>query len=229
MRLLTTLSFIFSIVWFISCESTTETESPTPYVSLNVGDVRQYYSETDSLFTTIRIIGETYRTDGRKVFITEYIADSTNLKFYDFIKEGYMYSTQLDTNSRDWNLKDNPFVEQRLAKLYPEEGDKWTSIDGEDIPSYFIANYVGDKSTPAKDFKNVFGYTLDSLFTVYYAEGYGHIGSSGIDMNYEIFLNYLKVNGREYGVYVPDTSLPKQNASKTSSKRKYGFFGERLK
>lgn len=227
MRLQTALSFILLLSLFISCDSSTETENAAPYISLSIGDVRQYYSESDSSYSQLSIIGETRRTDGQKVFISEYIDGSSNRQFYNFIKDGYMYSTQLDTNSLDWNLRNNPFVEQRLAKLYPVEGDKWISIDGEDKLSYFRASFDGNKRTSVKIIKNVFSYTLDTMLIEYYAQGYGHMGITSFDGSNPSFVNYLKVNGREYGEYVPDTNMPKRNVSKISSvKRKVGFFGE---
>lgn len=230
MRLLIVLSFILLLPLFISCESTTETESPIPYVSLSVGDVRQYFTEVDSSYTKWSIIGKTHRTDGQKVFVSEYITDSTKRQFYNFIRDGYMYSTHLDINSEGWNLQGNPYVEQRLAKLYPMEGDKWVQIDGDMDTVYFAAKYEGERFTPAKNFKNVFGFTLGTFLTVYYAQGYGHIGITSFDGSNPSFVNYIKVNGNEYGEYVPNTSLPKLNSPKnTSAKRKFGFFGERLK
>ena len=182
MRLLTNLSFIYLAVLFLSCDSSTETESPTPYMSLNIGDVRQYFVEADSLNFKFTIIGETKRTDGQKVFIgvagEGNMDDTTSRSFY-FIRDGYFYGTELDTTSESEVRDANPFFEQRLAKLFPNDGDRLIHTDGHIDSSYFVATYEGDKPTPAKEFKNVFGYTLDSLFTVYYAEGYGHIGSSG--------------------------------------------------
>jgi len=233
MRLLTALSFIFSIVLFSSCESSTETESPTPYISLHVGDVRQYFFEVDSSYTKWSIIGETYRTDGQKVFIGVYgegtMDDTTSNSFY-FIRDGYFYGTELDTTSEEDIKKTNPFWEQRLAKLFPEDGDKWLHTDGDVDSIYFVAKYEGEKSTPAKDFKNVYAFTLDTLMKTYYAEGYGHIGSSPINGNNELLLNYLKINGEEYGEYVPQDQLPKRIALKVEiMKWEYGIFGERLK
>ncbi|MCK5456791.1 MAG: hypothetical protein KAI45_06655, partial [Melioribacteraceae bacterium] len=169
MRLLIALSFIFSIVLFSSCESTTETEDPTPYISLHVGDVRQYYSETDSSYSKWSITGEAYRTDGQKVFISESVYDSTNLRFYNFIRDGYMYSTQLDSNSHGWNLEDNPYVEQRLAKVFASEGDKWVQGDGDTPLTYFAASFHGEKSTQAKVFNDVFTYILEKTVIEYYA------------------------------------------------------------
>lgn len=232
MRLLTGLSFIYSIVLFISCESTTETESPTPYISLHVGDVRQYFSEVDSSYSKWSIIGETSRTDRQKVFIGVYgegtMDDTTSNSFY-FIRDEYFYGTELDTISNQSIEVINPFNEQRLAKVYPEDGDKWIHTEGEDS-IYFVAKYEGDKSTPAKDFNNVYGFTLNSFLTVYYAEGYGHIGSSLTNGDFYGFVNYFKISGKEYGAYVPQDQLPKRTALKVEAiKGKYGIFGERLK
>ena len=224
------LCFISFAILFLACESTTETETPVPYVSLNVGDVRQYYSESDSSYSKISIIGETHRTDGQKVFISEYVSDSTNLRFYNFIRDGYMYSTQLDSNSHGWNLEDNPYVEQRLAKVFPSEGDKWVQIDGDTPLTYFAASFHGEKSTQAKVFSDVFTYILEKTVIEYYANGFGHIGITRLDGSYPKFVNYIKVNGKEYGEYVPQDQLPKRTALKVEAKKeKYGFFGERLK
>lgn len=233
MRLLIALSFIISIVLVISCESTTETESPTPYMSLNVGDVSQYFREKDSLYIKGSIIGEATRTDGQKVYIGESEYNNfpdENRKSYYFIRDGYFYSTELDTTSEEDIKKTNPFWEQRLAKLFPEDGDKWLHTDRDVDRIYFVAKYEGEKSTPAKDFKNVYAFTLDTLMKIYYAEGYGHIGSSPINGNNELLLNYLKINGEEYGEYIPQDQLPKRAALKVEAiKGKYGIFGERLK
>ena len=232
MYLQRTLGIILLLPFLISCDSTNETEIPTPYMSLHVGDVRQYFSETDSLYETLYIVGETKRNDGQKLFIgmdeRGSLEDST-LRFYCFIKDGYYYSTQIDTNSEGWDLPGNPYVEQRLAKVFPKDGDKWLQIDGHQVQQYFTAHYVGCKSTPANDFKDVFGFRLDTLLTTYYAKGFGLIGATFEEKNISVFVNYIKVNGKEYGEFVPQDKLPKQTSSaKNVLKKGYGFFGERL-
>ncbi|VAX21286.1 hypothetical protein MNBD_IGNAVI01-1873 [hydrothermal vent metagenome] len=232
MHLQRTLSFILLLPFFISCDSSTETEAPIPYMSLHVGDVRQYFSEKDSVYDTWYIVGETHRTDGQKVFIgtNEFGSlEDTARYFYYFIRDGYFYSTEIDTNSEGWDLPGNPYVEQRLGKTFPKDGDKWIHIDGNKKEQYFTAKYIGSKSTPAKDFKNVYGFQLDSILTVYYAEGFGHIGISFLEKNISILVNYVKVNGKEYGEYIPQDQLPKRTSSTNEAmKTEYGFLGERL-
>ncbi len=233
MYLLRVMSFVLLLVVLSTCDSSTETGNPIPFMSLHVGDVRQYFIEADSTYTTYSIIGETFRTDGQKVFIGiskwGNSGDTTSHQAYYFIKDGYYYSTQLDTNSEGWDLEDNPYVEQRLAKLFPQDGEKWILIDGMKSPQYFTANFEGAKSTPAKDFKNVFGFSLDTLLTTYYAEGYGHIGALFTSSNISVLANYLKIDGKEYGKYVPQDKMPKRNIFQNKTiKRKYGIFGERL-
>ena len=119
------------------------------------------------------------------------------------IKEGFFISTQIDTVRDSINfLVENPFREQRLAKLFPAEGDTWIKIIGENPPSYLIANYFLHKNTPAADFQNVFGFS-DNSITVFYAKGIGHIASTLVQDSVQILATFIKVNGKIYGEKIP--------------------------
>lgn len=230
------------IVFFpniFGCKSNAPTESPTQsyinvpgdYMSLSVGDLREYYmpySSADTIYSVWKVAGITYRTDGTPVFISKWYIlnyyDQNESTEYNFIRDGYFYSTKLNSSS---TYPGNPYSEQKLAELKPQNGDSWLQTVGEYNPDssrdYFITRYLGNFKVPAGIFKNVFNFTSyqntpgsDSAY-IYYAPYFGHIGIqfSSHDTTSSLVLNYADIGGKAVGKYVKlDTvnSVPKPGA-----------------
>jgi len=220
-----------SLLSLLSCKSSTEPIVPDAYMSLNVGDIRELLFQNDSTYMIFKIIGQTNRSDKQEVFIGEWsfsgALDSNLMKSYYFIKDGYFISTELDTTDNGQLINVNPFFEQKLAKIYPNDGDEWVSVAGfpDSNSSHFRSIFIGEKQTPASVFNSVFGFQLDSIITPLYAKKYGFIGSSistSQDTNH-ISVNYLKINGKELGEFVPFTNLPKRSFSKIKHKHPNPF------
>ncbi len=200
--------FSFTIILIhISCSSnSTGPEEIDDYMSLSVGDIREYYDADYDMYQIWEITGKTKRADSLDVFIGIYksIYDtSNNYPSYYAIRDGYFVSTNLEKST---NLK-NPFVEHRLAKLNPKDGDRWLQTEGvaDSEKVYFSAEYVENYETPAAIFEDVIGFTLSDIpLTVYYSKYFGHLGSSmPIPNSIKISINYAKINGREVGEFVP--------------------------
>lgn len=198
-------SFIFSL-FLIGCSSpTSPTSSTANYTPLNVGLEKQYYSYTDNAYQTDNIAGKVTREDGQEVFIVkvEYKSPKDNQVDYSYVftRNGFYYATSLINDKDD---SKNPFHEMRIGKLNPKEGDSW--VLREDMPDSlkikFTANYVGELSTPAGQFQNVFDYyyfdpAKNDTTHVYYANGVGNIGSvTGHD---KALINYVKTDKEELG------------------------------
>jgi hypothetical protein len=199
-------NYIILIIGLIySCSDSVEPDNTdVPYVSLNINDERQFIYLRDSSTVLYKVKEHAVRSDGFPVYLFEWRrgTDSATYSYYA-IKDGFFISTQIDTVRDSINyLVQNPFREQRLAKLFPAEGDTWIKIIGENPPSYFIANYFSHKNTPAADFKDVFGF-IDNSITVFYAKGIGHIASTLMQDSVEILATYIKVNGKIYGEKIP--------------------------
>ncbi|MGK9478020.1 hypothetical protein ACSSV9_14535, partial [Melioribacter sp. OK-6-Me] len=126
------INFIFFPVLLIlfGCENSNEPlVIANEYMSLNVGDIRQYcmpYSNNPEIHTVWKIAGKTHRSDGTEVFITEWYFYSydSNSKYvsYYFIRDGFLIYTELEKTS---TYQGNPYSEQRLAKISPNDGDVW--------------------------------------------------------------------------------------------------------
>ncbi|MGK9477380.1 hypothetical protein ACSSV9_11235, partial [Melioribacter sp. OK-6-Me] len=107
----------------------------------------------------------------------------------------------------------NPYSEQRLAKISPNDGDVWMQTVGflnpDSSMDYLTAKYLVDLNTPASKFKDVFslvssrGTSGTEVSEIYYAKYYGHIGYSVIgDSSSFLLVNYMRINGKEVGKYV---------------------------
>jgi len=188
-----------------SCSDSVEPENTdVPYVSLNINDERQFIYLRDSSTVLYKVKEHAQRSDGLSVYLFEWHrgTDPATYNYYA-IKDGFFISTQIDTVRDSINyLVENPFREQRLAELFPAEGDTWIKIIGENPPSYFVANYFSHKNTPASDFQNVFGFS-DNSSTAFYAKGIGHIASTLVQDSVEILATFIKVNGKIYGEKIP--------------------------
>ncbi len=201
----------------IGCENSNEPLDITnEYMSLNIGDFRQYcmpYSNNPEIHAVWKIVGKTFRSDGTEVFITEwyfYSYDSNNKYVsYYFIRDGFLIYTELEKTS---TYQGNPYSEQRLAKLAPNNGDVWLQTVGYINPDssmdYLTAKYLNNFNTPARKFKDVFslvssrGTSGTEVSEIYYAKYYGHIGYSVIgDSSSFLLVNYMRIKGKEVGKY----------------------------
>ena len=191
----------------IDCSNSVEPEILNlPFVSLTIGDERQFLFTTDSSTILYMVTEKLVRSDGFEVFTYEwyYGKDTIPVLGYYAIKDGFFIATELDT-VRDsiYYLPNNPFREQRLAKLYPENGDIWRSIPGDSTTPFFIAKNIGTQTTPAGVFNNSFSFTFNNFLSVNYSKGIGHISSILLTDSSGILSTYLKVNQRIYGEKIP--------------------------
>jgi len=204
------LILIFALILIAICVSCTETVEPEipnlPYVSLTIGDERQFFFTTDSSTVLYVVKEKLVRSDGFDVYTYEwyYGKDTIPSLSHYAIKDGFFIATELDT-VRDslYYLPGNPFREQRLAKLYPKDGDIWQSIPGDSTSLYFVAKNIGTQITPAGVFNNSFSFTLDNFLSVNYSKGIGHISSILLSDSSGVLSNYLKVKQKIYGTKIP--------------------------
>ncbi len=138
------LIFILTSILITFCISCSEPNGPKiqnlPFVSLTIGDERQFFLSTDSSTILYAVKDKLLRSDGLTVYSYEwhYGIDTIPFISYYAIKDGFFIATELDT-VRDSTiyLPNNPFCEQRLAKLYPKDGDIWQSIAGDSTSPFF--------------------------------------------------------------------------------------------
>lgn len=200
------LSILITCILLSCSESTDPNDSNPSYVPLYVGDERQFIFTTDSSTVSYIVKAQLKRSDGLKTFAYEwyYGADTIPVYSYYAIKDGFFIATQLDTVRDTINfLPNNPFGEQRLAKLFPKDGDTWQNIVGDSSASYFVAKNIGSQRTSAGLFYNCFSFTLADLISVNYARGIGHISSILLSDSTGILSTYLKVGGKVYGKKIP--------------------------
>lgn len=211
------LLLVFVII-INSCSHTTEPFNPIdriPYMSLNIGDLRQYHSEQENIYIQWEIIDTAYRRDGVKVFIAEesILVQSAILKAinYYFIKNEYFIQTEIDTIYSPTINMENPYLEQRLSKIYPNQDDYFLRTNGvaDSEKVFFRVNFIDSLVTPAKSFQNVAQYEQidsDSLnnISVYYAPEFGHIGALIRNKNgfSKVLLTYIKIGEVEVGEYI---------------------------
>lgn len=213
--------FLFIILTSLSgCTSTAEPEEiidRIPYMSLNVGDIREYYYSDGNSYITWEVVDKTIRTDNHEVFtIIESFQSAIGILYavsYLFIWDDYLIRSELDSTDN----VENPFNEERLAKLYPEDGDYFLGNKGApDSTKIYMEVTLSDSiSTHAGKFYRIAQYhqtesSNSSEMTIYYAEYYGHLGANIKNENGEgdVLLNYIKLNQEEIGAFVPlDTSL----------------------
>ncbi len=189
------------------------------YMTLNVGDIRQFYmpySNNSTVYTVWRITGKTFRTDSTEVFINEwytsiYSSYSRRIE-YSFIRDGFYYYTELEKTSK---IPGNPYFEQKLAKIKPHDGDKWlqtAGVLGQGVPpDSLTAKHLDEFETPAGVFYDIYSFTGPGGEKTYYAKYFGYLGISFTTDKRDLFIvNYMKINGREIGKYVKMDSLLKK-------------------
>ncbi|RPI72978.1 MAG: hypothetical protein EHM47_07050 [Ignavibacteriales bacterium] len=202
------LFLIFNL--FISCTDPVGPGVPgIPFVSLTVGDERQFMFNTDSSTILYKVKYEVLRSDGLQVFVYEWLYGEDSIPRLDYyaLKDGFFIATELDTVRGTISyLPDNPFREQRIAKLYPQEGEVWQSIIGDSTSLFFTAKNIGVQKTPAGLFNNCYGFVLDNALSVNYAKGIGHVSSIFLSDNTGYVSTYIKVKSTTYGTKVPPKS-----------------------
>ena len=207
-----------------SCESTfiepIDLNGLVPYMSLNIGDIRQYYDEAEGAYIQYEVVDTTRRVDGQKVFKmknTLFMPDGFNFRaiLYYFIKDNFFIATRLDTvtdypQDQITNTNRNKFNEQKLAKIFPRNGDYFlrneTYADSQKF--FFKISIIDSLITNCGKFKNVAQYEVidsepDWNLLIYYAPYYGNIGSV-LENKYgksKIFAAYIKANNKEICSY----------------------------
>lgn len=232
--------FISLVILLLSprCENSYDPvdDNSNEYMSLNIGDIRQYsmpYSANPEIHTVWKITGKTYRSDSTEVYVGEWYTYNLNpqnkYESYYFIRDGFLYSTELKETSK---YPGNPFFEQKLAKIKPKDGDMWLQIVGyvnpDSTQDYLTARHIDELDTPAGKFQDVFIYisSKGSVDTeqsrIYYAKYWGHLGIAFTNKKSDLFIvNYMKVKGREIGKYVS------MNQSVTSN-HKPAYYNKKL-
>jgi len=208
------ISVLISVLLCACSKSSVSSEAAaSSYMLLNVGDVRQLVYQNDSSTVRWNIVGTTKRKDGTDVFIGQYIpgTEPPDTAYY-FLRDGYFLSTLLDT-SANWGYNPtNPYWEQKLARLYPTNGEQWHIIVGENDSTSFVAAHFQEKKVLCGNFLDVYGFTytyysngmLDTMLTPFYAPNIGFIGTDiNRDLQPDVSASYLKVGGREMGSLWP--------------------------
>ncbi len=214
---------IFLIIFFffqylIKCTSTTTYPDSNSYTPLSVGDMTQIIFTQDSSTTLFSIIDKIKRKDGKEVFIGtfKYGTQEPDTSYYA-ISNGYFISTLLDTVSDDSMMKKiNPFLEQRLAKSFPEQGDTWLHTIGNPDSVYWIAEKEELFNTFWGEVDDVFRFELyeknavNPFLKTYYGINMGWIGSklSYFDFpDLDCICSYKKVSGKVYGELWPEKTI----------------------
>ena len=250
MKNITTLISLLVILLGFGCQSSTEPgklQIPAPYVSLNIGDIRQYVEDETNIIDQFTTTDTTRRTDGQKVFKIEYIVFypdgaiwTATLNF--FIRDNYYIQTKLDTiDEESENLKPrnskNKFDEQKLAQVFPINGDSFYRSDvvADSEKVLFNVSFIDSITTPCGKFKKVAQFemtdpTIPLKMQILYAPGYGHIGSfiERDGKKYKLFATYIKTGEKELGEYIP-IYLGKKDAYKEKQiKHNSSFWGQKL-
>jgi hypothetical protein len=188
-------------------------------MSLHIGDLRQYSDENRTTFIQWEVTDTTNRIDGQnvyKVLETIFIDHDIYKSFhYYFIKDSFFIETELDTISigtsfRIKQLNKKKYNEQRLAKIYPKDGDYFAKrIDVSDSEkSFFKIHLLESMEFPCGRIKNIARYeSIDTDTTsnqfIFYSPIFGHVGSifestRGVG---KMFATYIRVDKQEIGNY----------------------------
>jgi hypothetical protein len=250
---LKSLSIIISLLIILlgfGCQSSTEPgklKIPTPYVSLNVGDIRQYVEDETNIIHQLVTTDTTRRTDGQKVFKVEYIiflpdgAIWTGTPYY-FFRDNYYIGTKLDTiDEESDNLKPrnskNKFDEQKLAQVFPIDGDSFYRSDAvaDSEKVLFNVSFIDSITTPCGNFTKVAQFemtdpTIPLKMQILYAPGYGHIGSfiERDGNKYKLFATYMKTGEKELGEYIPIYLGKKAENKKQRVNTRFNFLGQKV-
>jgi hypothetical protein len=183
------------------------------YVPFDVGDVRQIIVVQDSSTILMSVIGKEFRSDGVSVFCMEWKYGTSSIeRYYYLITDEYYLGTELDTTSRtDVDIRINPFAEQRLAKLYPSDGEIFIHTPGSQFGDYWITTKDSSIETFCGVFNDVYRFTLidnwssSPILSTYYAKGVGYIGTASAALTQPEFLaSYVKVGNNTIGSLWPE-------------------------
>ena len=206
MRIIILIILSFGIIFSIGCkDNLTDTIVEESYVVLNIGDVRQFYNPRDSSHFNLSYVGKAQRADGLEVIIgvwqSSYDKGVSSDSAYYFIRDGYYWESDIDTNNYFLTKWNNPFAEMKHAKLNPEDGDEWEAMINNPIIK-FTASYLSELKTLCKTFEDVYVFTTNQSMSYFYAKNYGLIASHPYD-NILTTVNYICIKDIEIGEYVP--------------------------
>jgi hypothetical protein len=226
----------------VSCTEMTEPklepkQQQKPYMTLQIGDIRQYYSTGNGMFMSVEITDTIRRTDNQKMYVTKNnfytLFGYYTVITYSFIRDGYFWESQLDTLESLNAFTNNPYIENKIMSIYPKDGESFYLMEGapDSINQYRKLKYIGSFITPLKIYEDVVEceiITSDSSIQLhnYYSPEFGIIGMVIKEQNDSttIYPVYLKVGDREFGnyIYLPEKKLIKlpQNDVK-----KHSFIG----
>ncbi len=208
-----------TVFLFIECNAPTKPITPVekvPYMTLNIGDQRQYYDQNINLYTEWNVIDTARRTDGSKIFLAEYFMYLPNGryegKFSHFIRDGYFWQTDTDTVKEPGINEENPFLETKIIPIFPNGDEYFISTIG--VPDsekvYRKIRVIDSLETPLATYKDVLeceviGKDTSRVVKVYYVKEYGHIGLEITNQNgtTQSFATYIKVGDKEIGEYIP--------------------------
>jgi hypothetical protein len=204
----------------VSCTEMTEPklepkQQQKPYMTLQIGDIRQYYSSGDRIYFDKEIVDTVRRSDGLKVYKAKYTFYTLFYAYigysYEFIRDGYYFLTSLDTITEPNVNIINPFNEVKTAKIYPKDGEIFLANEGapDNEKEYRKIKLLETFSTPIKTYQDVCECEIifadgSRKMLVYYSSEYGHFSTKyfGFNNNSYVFLVYLKLSNKEFGDYI---------------------------
>jgi len=250
MRISVKIILLSIILLEFGCKSSTEPgklPTPTPYISLNIGDIRQFVEDETNIIHQFVTTDTTRRIDGQKVFKIEYIMfipDGTiwTATLYYFFRDNYYIGTKLDTIDED---SENPiprnsrnkFDEQKIAQIFPINGDSFYRSDEvtDSEKVLFNVSFIDSMTTTCGKFTNVAQFdmtdpTIHVKLQIFYAPEYGHIGTfvESEGKKGKLFATYIKTGEKEVGEYIP-IYLGKKDAYKEKQiKHNSSFWGQKV-
>lgn len=206
-------SLVLLSVIVISCDGISDPAYEIlnePYITLDVGDLRQYYIVQRDLFVNWEIIEriDTIKDFGiYKVIETYYFPIGTlEGTFYYFINENFLWEIVPDTSAEKPDL--NKAI--KIAQVHPQNGLVFES--GQLYPDFssvnISVNFIDSIKLPSGTYYHVAVYSrlnkeFSDDFISYYSKFWGHIASkiTTPDELIEIKSVYLKVKNKEIGNY----------------------------
>ncbi len=232
----------FILTTLISCTEISEPkfepkQEQKPYITLQIGDTRQYYSFDDKMFFGNKIIDTIRRKDDLLVYVFEnyfYTAIGTYYAIsYVFIRDGYFWTTELDT-VRDPKINTiNPFNEMKIISVYPKDGEIFLANEGapENKKEYRKITLLETLNTPIKTYYNVeeceiFSPDTSVKMYLYYVQTYGHVATRMVGNGYDsqVYATYFKVGNYEFGDYIPFDEKALNNKMLKESDKLRAFF-----
>jgi len=215
------LSLTLLLIFVINaCTKITETniepkQEPKPYMTLQIGDLRQYYLTGENTFAELEIVDTVKRSDSLKVYEMKnsfMLPDGVYYGMsYGFIRDGYFWTTSLDTVKQPCINLENPFVEEKIINIYPINEEYFLRTGGvfESERTYHKLTVLDSFVTPFITYAKIQQCEIIGLDTVrnirlYYAPNFGHVAtlitnSAGPSLAY---VTYLKVGEIEIGTQI---------------------------